>query len=403
MCLLVIGAGNSMLLAVAPPLVRQLGLSDSSVGWIFSLSALLWVFCSPHWGRTSDQVGRKPIAALGLAAYAVSMGSFGLVVLLGLNGLLAGFWLFALLMLARAIFGAFGSATSPAAQAYVADRTSRIERTEQLAGLSAAFAVGQAFGPGVAAALLGFGILVPIVLVTIMAAAASFAVWRFLPETTPPKTEQRGSDWKESLVLAGDRRLSGYLIYGFGLSLISGITVQIFGLFTMDRLDVSGTQGAEYAAAGFMANALAFLATQLGILPRLKMTPRALMAWGAGLFAVGVGIQILAPTLGALMVALAVQGIGGGLARAGFAGGSSIAVRPDEQGAAAGLVVAINGAGFVFSPLLGGVVYENAGMDAPLYITMAILIGMIVFTLRSRRLRTAIPVEQAAEPPTQPQ
>lgn len=404
LCLLVIGAGNSMLLAVAPPLVRELGLSDSSVGWIFSLSALLWVFCSPYWGRASDSAGRKPIAALGLAAYAVSMGAFGTVVLLGLNGLLAGAWLFSLLMLSRAIFGAFGSATSPAAQAYIADRTTRLERTEQLAGLSAAFAVGQAFGPGICAALAAkFGLVFPIGLVALLAAVTSFAVWRFLPENTPPKGEQRRIDWRESLALAGDRRLSGYLIYGFGLSLIAGITVQVFGLFTMDRLNVAGEQGAEYAAAGFMVNALAFLATQLGILPRLKLSPRYLMAWGAGLLALGVAIQIIAPSLGALMVALAIQGIGAGLARAGFAGGSSIAVQPHEQGAAAGLVVATNGAGFVFSPLLGGMVYESAGMNAPLYITVAILLAMLAFTLRSRRLRAVTPVEQPNEPPTTPQ
>lgn len=393
-----------MLLAVAPPLVRELGLSDSSVGWIFSLSALLWVFCSPYWGRASDSAGRKPIAALGLAAYAVSMGAFGTVVLLGLNGLLAGAWLFSLLMLSRAIFGAFGSATSPAAQAYIADRTTRLERTEQLAGLSAAFAVGQAFGPGICAALAAkFGLVFPIGLVALLAAVTSFAVWRFLPENTPPKGEQRRIDWRESLALAGDRRLSGYLIYGFGLSLIAGITVQVFGLFTMDRLNVAGEQGAEYAAAGFMVNALAFLATQLGILPRLKLSPRYLMAWGAGLLALGVAIQIIAPSLGALMVALAIQGIGAGLARAGFAGGSSIAVQPHEQGAAAGLVVATNGAGFVFSPLLGGMVYESAGMNAPLYITVAILLAMLAFTLRSRRLRAVTPVEQPNEPPTTPQ
>ena len=110
-CLLVIGAGNSMLLAVAPPLVRQLRLPDSSIGWIFSLSALFWVIASPFWGRLSDRVGRRPIAALGLAAYAVSMGAFGAVVLLGLNGVLSGAWLFVSLMLSRAIFGAFGSAS----------------------------------------------------------------------------------------------------------------------------------------------------------------------------------------------------------------------------------------------------------------------------------------------------
>ncbi|MGH6951172.1 MAG: MFS transporter, partial [Vitreimonas sp.] len=187
-CLLVIGAGNSMLLAVAPPLVRELNLPDSSVGWIFSLSALLWVFASPIWGRASDRHGRRPIAALGLGAYATSMTLFGVVVMLGLNGVLAGAWLFICLMLARAIFGAFGSASSPAAQAYIADRTTIFERTEQLAALTSAFALGQAFGPALCAALAAWlGLVFPIWLIAVLAAGAAFAVWRFLPENTPPK------------------------------------------------------------------------------------------------------------------------------------------------------------------------------------------------------------------------
>lgn len=162
-CMLVIGAGNSMLLAVAPPLVRELHLGDSSVGWIFSLSALLWVFASPYWGRLSDNVGRKPTIALGLFAYAISSASFGTAVMLGQSGALTGFALFISLVLARSIFGAFGSASSPSAQAYIADRTTAFERTAQLAGLSSAFAVGQAFGPGLCAWLAShFGAVFPI-------------------------------------------------------------------------------------------------------------------------------------------------------------------------------------------------------------------------------------------------
>jgi MFS family permease len=399
-CLLVIGAGNSMLLAVAPPLVRELNLPDSSVGWIFSLSALLWVLMSPGWGRLSDRAGRRPVAAFGLGAYAVSMASFGFVVMLGLNGVLAGFWLFVWLMLARAIFGAFGSASSPAAQAYIADRTTRMERTEQLAGLTAAFALGQAFGPGICAALAAkFGLVFPIGLVAVLAACASFAIWRYLPENTPPQTERPKGDWRESLSLMNDRRLSGYLIYGFALSVVAGVTVQVFGLFTMDRLNAQGVHGSELTAAGFMVNALALLATQMAILPRVKLGPRGLMAWGAGLLALGVGVQIIADSLAALLVAQAIQGLGAGLARPGFAGGASVAVQPHEQGAAAGLVVAANGAGFVFSPLIGGVVYETVGMNAPLIITLALLIAMMVFALRSRRLRDAVTVEP---PPTEP-
>jgi MFS family permease len=402
-CLLVIGAGNSMLLAVAPPLVRELGLADSSVGWIFSLSALLWVFMSPGWGRLSDRIGRKPVAALGLGAYAVSMASFGFVVMLGQQGWLTGLWLFTWLMLARAIFGAFGSASSPAAQAYIADRTTRLERTEQLAGLTAAFALGQAFGPAICAALAAkFGLVFPIWLVAVLAAAASFAIWRFLPETTPPKSERARGEWRQSLTLMRDKRLSAYLIYGFALSVVAGVTVQVFGLFTMDRLGAQGEQGAELTAAGFMVNALALLATQMAILPRLRLGPRGLMAWGAGLLALGVGVQIISESLAALLVAQAVQGLGAGLARPGFAGGASVAVNPDEQGNAAGLVVAANGAGFVFSPLIGGVVYENVGMNAPLIIMLVLLVAMMIFALRSRRLRNAVTDDPPPSEPTTP-
>ncbi len=403
LCLLVIGAGNSMLLAVAPPLVRQLGLSDSSVGWIFSLSALLWVLMSPGWGRASDRHGRKPIAALGLAAYAVSMAAFGVVVMLGQAELITGFWLFTWLMLARAIFGAFGSASSPAAQAYIADRTTRYERTEQIAGLTAAFALGQAFGPAICAALAArFGLVFPIWLVAVLAAIAAFAIWRYLPENTPPKTERPKSEWRASLKLITDKRISAYLLYGFALSVVAGVTVQVFGLFTMDRLGVEGREGAELTAAGFMVNALALLATQMAILPRIKLGSRGLMAWGAGLLALGVAMQIIAPSLGALLVAQAIQGLGAGLARPGFTGGASVAVEPHEQGAAAGLVVAVNGAGFVFSPLVGGVVYETVGMNAPLIITVALLVAMFVFALISRRLRAVREIELPPSEPTTP-
>lgn len=402
-CLLVIGAGNSMLLAVAPPLVRQLDLPDSSVGWIFSLSALLWVFSSPAWGRASDRHGRKPIVALGLAAYCVSMALFAIAVLLGLSGVLAGAWLFTALLLARAVFGAFGSASSPAAQAYIADRTTRLERTEQLAGLTAAFALGQAFGPAICAALAAkLGLVFPIALVAVLAAGASYAVWRFLPEATPPKAERPREEWREALALVRDRRISAYLLYGFALSMVAGVTVQVFGLFTMDRLNAEGGHGAELTAAGFMVGALALLATQMAVLPRLKLGPRALMAWGAGVLGLGVAIQIVSPGLGALLVSQAVQGLGFGLARPGFTGGASVAVRPDEQGAAAGLVVATNGAGFVFSPLVGGMLYESVHMNAPLIVMLALLAAMTVFALRSRRLRDAVMADAPPSEPTTP-
>ncbi len=64
---------------------------------------------------------------------------------------------FVLLITARTLFGVFGSATNPAAQAYVADRTSREERMDEIATLTSGFTLGQMAGPAAAAALITAG------------------------------------------------------------------------------------------------------------------------------------------------------------------------------------------------------------------------------------------------------
>ncbi len=386
--LLVVGVGNSMLFAILPPLGRQLALPEWSIGAIFALSALIWVFASPSWGHASDRRGRKAIVATGLAAYGVSMALFALVVMAGQAELLGVSAVFVGLMLARAIFGAVGSAASPAAQAYVADHTRIEDRTNEIAALTAAFALGSAIGPGICALLAAhIGLVAPIWLVAGLAWTAAFCVVRFLPGGGPPPAgsiapREKGDTWR----LARDPRVSGHLVYGLGLSLVGGVLAQTFAFYTMDRLALSGAPGAEAAAMGFMVGALAVLSAQMGIVPRLSVSNRLLMAIGAGLAGLGVLMQAFAFALPALLVAQMIQGIGFGLARPGFAGGASTAVSPREQGAVAGLVVATNGAGFVVSPLFGGLAYQELGMTAPLWFSVAILGLMAAFAARSRRL-----------------
>jgi hypothetical protein len=120
--LMSVAAGNTALTAVLPAIGRELGLADTMVAGVFSLSALLWAVTAPFWARVSDRRGRKPMIQLGLLGYGVSMTSFGLVVLAGLNGWIGALAVFAGLMLTRSVFGLTGSASAPAAQAYVADR-----------------------------------------------------------------------------------------------------------------------------------------------------------------------------------------------------------------------------------------------------------------------------------------
>lgn len=124
--LMSVAAGNTALQAVLPAIGRELGLRDTLVTGVFALSALFWAITGPIWARASDRRGRKPLIQMGLTGFAVSMASFGAVVLAGLHGWIGPAAVFVGLMLARGIFGLTGSASATAAQAYVADRTSTL-------------------------------------------------------------------------------------------------------------------------------------------------------------------------------------------------------------------------------------------------------------------------------------
>ncbi|MBL8549354.1 MAG: MFS transporter [Hyphomonadaceae bacterium] len=384
--LLIIGVGNSMLQPVLPPLARELGLPDASIGFIFSLSALFWVVASPFWGRRSDRVGRRPIVALGMAAYCVSMGLIALVVVVARAGWLAPIAVFIGLMLARAIFGAVGSATGPAAQAYIADRCEPSELIERLAALNAAFALGAAVGPALCALIAGkFGLVVPIALTAVAAGIAAWLVWKQLPEPEKPAAVERADSGAAQWALATSATFLPYLLFGLGLSIVAGTLQQTFTLFLMDRLHVAGAQAAEQAAAGFIATAVALLATQILILPRLKLRAQPLMLIGVGLLVVGLGVQAAAFDLTWLVACCVVQGVGFGLARAGFAGGA-MGVTGDDRGAASGLIVSANGAGFIFSPITGGMAYDFIHPLAPLAICGVVLAAMAahVYLTRAR-------------------
>ena len=148
--LLTVAAGNTALQTVLPAIARVIHIPDMLVAIIFSFSALLWTFTAPYWARQSDIRGRRRLMEVGVIGFGVSMLGCGIVIYAGLQGLLVPVATFALFAGLRSLFGIFGSASNPAAQAYVAARTSEAERTNALSTLSSAFGLGTIIGPAVA-------------------------------------------------------------------------------------------------------------------------------------------------------------------------------------------------------------------------------------------------------------
>ncbi|MGH1421843.1 MAG: MFS transporter [Hyphomonas sp.] len=381
--LMAIGAGNTMLIAaVLPPMTRELGLPDWMAGAIFSLSALCWSLFSPFWGKKSNQIGRRPIAAIGLAGYGVSMLMLLASGALALTGVIGStIIIFACLALSRCVFGIIGSGSSPAAQAYVADRTSIKERQSEIAFVTSGFSVGTVVGPAFAATLVASaGLLSPLAVTAVIALTMAALIWFKLPENKKPITDaaRKKADptekglWRRKNVLP-------FLIFAICLSLASGILTQVFVFSVMDTMEVSGREAAKFTGPAFTIGAMAVLLAQLVLIPRLKLKNKTLMITGCIPLIIGSLLMVFAKDYAALVSAQFCIGLGQGLARPGFSSGASLAVSPQLQGNVAGLVISANGAGYVITPIFGLFVYEFVSPQMPFIFTACLLVFMCLY------------------------
>ena len=387
-CLLAVGAGNTMLTsAVLPPLTRELKLPDWTAGAIFSLSAAIWVVTAPYWGAKSNSWGRRKVAAIGMFGFAASMFFFALTAMAALLGWISNWILvFVLLLTARTLFGVFGSATNPAAQAYVADRTTREERMDEIATLTSGFTLGQMAGPAAAAALITagailsptIGLLAPVALITVIATVIGWLVLTKLPENRSPRADA-GITRSGAKGLWRHPNIFPYLLYAVGLSLVTGVLSQTFPYAIMDRMGVTGAISAQYTGPAMTMGAMATLISQLVLIPRMKLPIRSLMVYGAIMLGMASLFMVWAQDFALFAFAMILFGFGQGFARPGFSAGASLAATHEQQGDVAGLVTAANGMGFVISPVFGLWMYEVVSSEAPFIFCAVLVVLMAIY------------------------
>jgi MFS family permease len=256
---------------------------------------------------------------------------------------------FPLLIASRCIYGAFGSGTSAAAQAYVADRTTPEERLGGVAIISMAFAMGTTFGPVIGSAFALLGLLAPFYFIAFLAMASVALIHLFLPERTPPRShaaERSSLQWYAPHMLP-------FVGFGFTLSMTASIPIQTVAFFFMDVLKDNPHDTAQFTGIGLMLSAFAALFAQFVIVQRSSFSARLLTAAGLIVATLSNALFLVAGHFTLVMVALTLSGLGFGLARPGFAAGASLSAGPHEQGAVAGLLNAAGAAGFIAGPVIG--------------------------------------------------
>jgi MFS family permease len=403
--MLVAAAGNTALQSVMPAIGREIGIPDFWVSVAYTWSAVLWVLLAPYWAQMSDRHGRKALTLVGLGGFIVSSLLCGVVLHAGLTGAIGGALTFALFGVFRAIYGALGSATPSATQAYLAARTRRSGRVAALTVLASSFGLGTIIGPGVAPlfVLPVVGLAGPLFAFAVIALLVFAAVLLWLPNDRAARRTGRGAAMSYpsiatpptgASVLAAtsasrprgrirwnDPRIRRWVLAGVTAGHAQAATLTCTGFFIIDRLGLEpvGSEGA--IAIVMMAGASATLSAQWGLIPRLGIGPRALIVWGSLIAAVGLVGTMLAQNLYGITLGFAVASLGFGMTRPGFTAGASLAVPLAQQGAVAGVITAANGMSWVAAPALGMAIYL-IDPNLPFAVSALVLIALALWTRR---------------------
>lgn len=420
MVMLVTAAGNTAMQSVMPSIGTELGVEDVWISLAYTWSALLWVICAPLWARRSDRRGRKAMMAVGLVGFVSSMTLCGIMLWFGLNGFLPAVATLILFALSRSLYGGFGSAAPPAVQAYVASRTPRTERTQALALIASSFGLGTVIGPALAPLLIfrQTGLVGPFFAFALIALAVLFALRLRLPDDDPsfaargeivsipfsasssPRLrpgEHEGDDRPDRAASEPappeeipdlswrDPRLRPWLVAGLLGGHAQAATLGIIGFFILDRLGLRADPGAGTGPIGLvlMGGAIATLLAQWGLIPMLRLGPRASTMWGVALAALGTVTFAVSRDLHSIALGFAIASLGFGLFRPGFTAGASLAVTRIEQGQIGGIVASINGAAYVVAPAIGVWLY---GHHPVIGFTTICLLCLAVYVLGWKQL-----------------
>ena len=402
---LIAAAGNMALQSVLPAIGREFRLSDTLVAGAFAISALMWTVASPFWARLSDTLGRKRVILIGLAGFVVSMTGFGMAATSGLEQWLGAGIAFSLMVLARTVYGVFGSAAPIASQAYVADRTGPEQRTQAMSLLASAQGLGTVIGPALAPffVLPLIGLAGPMYAFALSGAVVLWIVWRRLPSGEVVRTpSESGHRHDAGRGLWKDPRVRDFLLYGLFVTGAQAVNISVLGFHIIDELGATGLAAREaqpFIGVAMLAGAAATLMVQWGLIPLLRIRPRELMRWGASLALLGNLMSIVAPGYFGVVVGYAVVSMGVGFARPGFIAGSSLAVGAHEQGAVAGLMMSLAGLSFLGPPVIGVALYELAE-PAPFVANALLLAAAVAVAILSSSLKAAPGVAGSAGSPS---
>jgi MFS family permease len=354
--LITYGMGQSLLFVIFTPLARELGLAEWQLGFVIAASNMALAVSAPRWGLASETLGRRRVFLIGLAGYAIGYAALALGVQAGLQGWLGAGSLFALLLALRLVYGLVVGGINPAATAYVADTTDAADRSQGMALIAMSGGLGTIIGPAFGGSLASVSPVFPMYAAAGLAALAG--LWAF---TALPEPERHAGRGPAVALRITDARVLPYLV---GWVVVFGVFTgvqTITASFIADRYGVTDVTAAQRTMMIAMLTMAFFtLLVQAVVLQKWKIPPATMLRTAFILMTAGLTLLAAGPDAWSLYAGYGIFGLSFGLAAPGLNAAGTLSVRPEEQGAVAGLLSAAPTVGMIIGPILCGVVYRSA-------------------------------------------
>src|SRR5881296_4435477 len=338
--------GFGIIIPILPYYAQRLGAGGLGLGALLGAFSAMQFVATTFLGRTSDRVGRRPILLATMLCNALGYVLF------------AAAHSYALLFLARVVSG-FAGGNISAAQAYIADITTPVERSRGMGIIGAAFGLGFIIGPAVGGLSAHYlGPSAPGLVAAGLSLLNFVSAYAVLPESLREEHRTEREMWDFSHIGAAIRnpRLAPLMLawalapfafsgYTVALPLWAGVTLgwreqQLGWFFTVIGATAAVVQGYLFGK----------LATRFG--------DRALLV--AGGFGMALAIAVI-PTLhssAALYAWTAVLAFSNSIFGPAATGLVSVFADPTEQGTVLGAAQALSALGRLLGPVVMGQVYD---------------------------------------------
>ncbi|HLG32675.1 MAG TPA: MFS transporter, partial [Ignavibacteriaceae bacterium] len=169
--------GFGILIPILPAFATKvLGVDEAAIGIAIASYSFIQFIFNPVFGKLSDKHGRKPVII-----FCLLMNALGYVIFAFTSS-------YILLLISRIVAGIGGSSIS-VAQAYIADVTTKENRSKGMGLIGSAFGLGFVFGPLIGGFLAEYGYLVTGLAAGGFSLIAFVVTLIFLPESLTKSEE----------------------------------------------------------------------------------------------------------------------------------------------------------------------------------------------------------------------